>query len=287
MDVVPIAPHFAAEITGVDLRQTLPDEAVREIEKAISQYAVLVFRDQSLTDDEHAAFTKRFGPIEEALLLGKKTKPRLDNDDVLDLANVDRDGNVLAADTPRAISLLANQLWHSDSSFKTPTAKFSILCGIKLPAEGGQTEFADQRAAYDALSPDIKAKVEGLVAEHCTYHSRIMLGGDAYKPTDTMARPTVHWPLVHTVPESGRKSLFIGVHAKDIDGMNTSAARMLLLDLMEHITQRQFVYRHEWRQNDMLMWDNQCVLHRGRPYDTSQLRQIRRCTTAVAPKAEM
>ncbi|MDA0653481.1 MAG: TauD/TfdA family dioxygenase [Proteobacteria bacterium] len=281
MKIEPLNTDFAARVAGIDLSQPLSDQLVSAIEQAMAQYAVLVFRNQPMTDDQHAAFTRHFGPIDKGLLVGSKRKRRLSNPDVIDLANVDLEGNVLPASNIRNVSLIANQFWHSDSSFKNPPAKYSILCGMELPAQGGQTEFADQRAAYDALSDDMKTRLQGLVAEHWAYHSRNMLGGGGQSPEEMDALPAVQWPIVHTIPESGRNSLFVGIHTREIEGMGTAEARMLLHDLLEHATQRQFVYRHEWQANDVLMWDNQCTLHRGRAYDLSQLRELRRCTTEV------
>lgn len=285
MKIRPISPDFAAEVSDIDLSIALPDTAIAEIEQAMAKYAVLVYRDQPLTDDQHAAFTRRFGPIDKGLLLGSKRKRRLTNADVIDLANVDLDGNILPLDAARNVSLIANQLWHSDSSFKNPPAKYSILCGVDLPDEGGETEFADQRAAYDALDDGMKMKIDTLVAEHFAFHSRDMLGGGGFTEEEIAALPPVQWPLVHTIPKSGRKSLFIGIHTREIGGMTTAEARMFLLNLLEHATQRQFVYRHEWRKNDMLMWDNQCTLHRGRPYELDHRRELRRCTTEVVAAA--
>jgi len=278
----PLHPLFVAQAHHIDLREPLDDATIAAIRDAMAKYAVLVFRDQPLSEDQHAAFTRRFGPIDAGLLLAVKRKRRLKNPDVIDLANIDEHGNVLPADNPRNVSLIANQLWHSDSSFKDPPAKHSILCGIDVPEIGGETEFADQRAAYDALSEPLKTRLEGRVAEHWAFHSRNLLGGADYTPEGMQALPPVHWPIVHTVPESGRQSLFIGIHTREIVGMATAQARMLLWDLLEHATQREFVYRHQWRNHDVVMWDNQCTLHRGRPYDLSLRRELRRCTTEVA-----
>ena len=273
---------FAARITDIDLAQELGEDAIGAIGQAIAQYAVLVFPNQPLTDDQHSDFTRRFGSIDKGLLLNTKRKRRLENVDVMDLANVDMEGNVLPATNIRNVSLIANQYWHADSSFKNPAGKYSILCGINLPATGGQTEFADQRAAYGALDEDMKARLEGLIAEHWAYHSRNMLGGGGYSQEELDNLPPVHWPMVHTIAESNRKSLYIGIHAREIQGIWTPEARMLLHDLLEHATQRQFVYRHEWTNHDVVMWDNQCTLHRGRAYELGQLRQLRRCTTEAA-----
>jgi len=275
-------PELAAEIGGIDLRRPLGDDILTELQSILARYPVLVFHDQNLSDDEHAAFTKSFGSIDAGLVLAAKRKHRLKNTDVIDLANIDAEGNVLDAANARNVSLLANQLWHSDSSFKRPRGHYSVLCGIDLPLEGGDTEFADQRAAYDALSDATKARIETMVAEHWAFHSRNMLGGADFTPEGMAALPPVEWPVVNTIPESGRKTLFIGVHTREIRGMATAEARMLLLDLLEHATQREFVYRHVWQNNDVVMWDNRCTLHRGRPYDLSKLRELRRCTTEFA-----
>jgi len=282
MRIEAINADFVGNVSDVELSQTLTREEVGQIERAIAHYAVLVFRDQPLTDDQHAEFTRRFGLIDKGLTKGSKGKRRLKNPDVIDLANVDAEGNVLSAENIRNVSLIANQFWHSDSSFKDPPAKFSILCGIDLPAEGGQTEFADQRAAYDALDDNLKARIEDMLAEHFAFHSRDILGGSHHSQEEIDALPPVHWPMVHTVPESGRRSLFIGIHTRQIDGLPTAEARMLLHELLEQATRRQFVYRHEWRNHDVLMWDNQCTLHRGRPYDLNKLRELRRCTTELS-----
>lgn len=272
-------PELAVEVDGVDLRRPLDGVILTALQSTLARYPVLVFHDQKLSDDEHAAFTKSFGSIDAGLVPAAKRKHRLKNTDVIDLANIDVEGNVLEAANARNVSLLANQLWHSDSSFKRPRGQYSVLCGIDLPEEGGDTEFADQRAAYDALSDAMKARVEPMVAEHWAFHSRNMLGGADFSPEGMASLPPVEWPVVDTIPESGRKTLFIGVHTREIRGMATAEARMLLLDLLEHATQRDFVYRHVWRNNDVVMWDNRCTLHRGRPYDLSKLRELRRCTT--------
>lgn len=272
-------PELAVEVGGIDLRRPLDDETLTALQSTLARYPVLVFHDQNLSDDEHAAFTKSFGPIDAGLVLASKRKRRLKNTDVIDLANIDTEGNVLDAGNARNVSLLANQLWHSDSSFKRPRAQYSVLCGIDLPGEGGETEFADQRAAYDALPDTMKARIETMVAEHWAFHSRNMLGGADFTPEGMATLPPVEWPVVDTIPESGRKTLFIGVHTREIRGLPTAEARMLLLDLLEHATQREFVYRHVWRNDDVVMWDNRCTLHRGRPYDLTKLRELRRCTT--------
>ena len=281
LEFSPLQPLFAAEVTGIDLRKPPLTEEIKAIDGAMTKYGVLVFRNQVINADQHTTFTKNFGPLDPGLTLAISRKPRLENTDVIDLANFDENGNVLPTDNARTVSLIANQLWHSDSSFKNPPAKYSVLCGIDLPSEGGETEFADERAAYDALTDKMKVRLAGLVGEHWAFHSRNLLGGAGFSQEGMERLPPVKWPLVHTIPESGRKSLFIGVHIHEIEGMGTAEARMLVADLIEHATQREFVYRHEWQNHDLIMWDNRCTMHRGRPYDLTKRRELRRCSTEV------
>jgi alpha-ketoglutarate-dependent 2,4-dichlorophenoxyacetate dioxygenase len=176
-------------------------------------------------------------------------------------------------------SQLANQLWHSDSSFQNPPACYSMLHSLTNPAKGGETEFADLRAAYDALTEDTKREIENLRAQHYALYSRINLGDTNWTEEQKSALPPVEWPLVRTHPGSGRKLLFVGVHATHIIGMHVGEGRLLLAELLEHATQREFIYRHTWRVNDLVMWDNRCVLHRGRRYDYTQRRELRRVST--------
>ena len=277
----PLHPLIGAEVTGINLREPVDGNIIRAIDSAMAKFAVLVFRGQDISANEHASFTRNFGPIDKGLTLATNKKSRLDNTDVLDLANVDENRNILSVNDPRNVSLIANQMWHSDSSFKNPPAKYSILCGLDLPAEGGETEFADERAAYDTLSDKMKVKVECMVAEHWAFHSRNLLGGAHFSADGMENLPPVNWPVVHTIPESGRKSLFIGAHTREIRGMATAEARIFLMDLLEHATQREFVFQHKWQNHDVLMWDNRCTLHRGRPYELTRKRELRRCSTEV------
>lgn len=281
MEVRPLHPVFGAEVTGIDLARPLAPDALAALKEAIATYAVLLFRDQPITSDQHAAFTRSFGPIDAGLMLAASRAARLENTEVIDLANIGVDGRVLDPGSARNVSLIANQLWHSDSSFKNPPARYSVLCGVDVPATGGETEFADQRAAYDALSPELKAEIVPMVAEHWAFHSRNLLGGADFESDKMTALPPVEWPVVHTVPESGRKALYIGAHTREIRGMPTAEARMFLLDLLELATRPEFVFRHEWRRHDVLMWDNWCTLHRGRRFDLTQRRELRRCSTEL------
>jgi alpha-ketoglutarate-dependent 2,4-dichlorophenoxyacetate dioxygenase len=275
----PLHPRFAAEAGGLDLRRPLDAAAVAAIEAAMDRYGVLVFRDQPIDEDQQIAFTRRFGTLDLGLKKVLVGPTRFKYDESIDISNVGIDGQVVARDHKKLFSNLANQLWHSDSSFQQPPAKYSLLSAQIVPPSGGDTEYADMRAAYDALPADIKREIDGLVAEHWALHSRIMLGDTDYTEAQKAKIPPVHWPLVRTHPGSGRKTLFIGVHCREIIGMSLPEGRMKLLDLLEHATQRDFVYRHGWRVGDLVMWDNRCVLHRGRHFDPTQRRELRRSTT--------
>ena len=279
MDFVPLHPLFAAEVRGLDVTQPLTGAEVEALEQAMARYAVLVFRGRIVSEDQQAAFTRNFGSIDLGLTLASSARRRLKNRDLIDLANVDVEDNVFDAGHVRNVSLIANQMWHSDSSFKNPPARYSVLYAVDVPAKGGETEFADQRAAYDRLPDDLKAEIGDLVGEHWAFHSRDQLGGGGYSAEGMARLPPVEWPLVRTVPESGRRTLFLGVHIREILGLPTAQARMLLMDLLEMATQRELVYRHVWRNHDLVMWDNRCTLHRGRRYDLSARRELRRCTT--------
>ena len=196
-------------------------------------------------------------------------------------------GHVAKRDSPKNLSNFANQLWHSDSSFQDPRAEYSMLHAVVLPSWGGTTEFADLRAAYDALDERTRNELDGLEAEHYALHTRILLGDEAYTDEQKKAIPPAVWPLVQTHPGSGRKLLFVGVHAREIIGWPTAEGRIYLSDLLEHATQREFVYRHEWQVSDLVMWDNRSTLHRGRRFDIAERRELRRTTIEDVPEARL
>ena len=276
----PLTPVFAAEAYGIDLRKPLDAGAVREIEAAMDRYGVLVWRNQPLDEDQQIAFARNFGPLDAGLRKAYKgAANRFRHEALLDISNVDASGKIAARDSVKNIGNVANQLWHSDSSFQKPAAKYSILSGVVVPPRGGETEFADLRAAYDALPDDTKQLIAGLSAQHFAFHTRIMLGDNSYTPEQLAVFPPVEWPLVRVHPGSKRKLLFVGVHCTHIPGMTLAEGKMLISDLLEHATQREFVYRHSWSVGDVVMWDNRCTLHRGRRFDLSQRRELRRTTT--------
>jgi alpha-ketoglutarate-dependent 2,4-dichlorophenoxyacetate dioxygenase len=273
----PLHPIFAALAEGIDLRSPLAVASAREIEAAMDRYAVLVFRDQDLTQDEQLAFTAAFGPMDPGRHLAVRQQRRV-QPEFADVSNLDEHGKVADRNHRRILSNMATRLWHTDSSYKQPAAKFSLLYCSAIPDWGGETEFADMRAAHDALPERLRAEADGRSAEHYVHHSRATLGFTPSPEEIAGAIPPATWPLIRSHAGSGRKLLYIGAHATHVVGLSLPEGKMLLSDLLEHATQRQFVYRHEWRPGDLVMWDNRAVLHRGRRYDLSQGRDMRRST---------
>jgi len=283
-----IHPVFAGEVSGVDLRQPLTAEVAAAIEAGMDRHAVLVFHDQDITDEQQLAFSRNFGAIERAVG-GNVTRDedRRLSFDMADISNLDKDNKVMARDDRRRMFNLGNELWHSDSSYRVIPAKFSLLSARAIPDAGGNTEFADMRAAYDALDDATKAEIEGLVTEHSLMHSRGALGFGPFTPEEQKTFAPVRQRLVRTHPASGRKSLFLASHAGAIVGWPVPEARAFLRELTEHATQRQFVHAHRWRRHDLVMWDNRATMHRARRYDHTQVRDMRRTTIAgSAPTVE-
>ena len=282
-----IDPVFVGEVSGVDLRAPLSRNDVIAIEAGMDRYAVLVFHQQNITDDEQIAFTRNFGEIEISAG-GNVTKPDQKRLSSLmnDVSNLDQDNRPLARDDRRRLFNLGNQLWHSDSSFRAIPAKYSLLSGRVVATKGGNTEFADMRAAYDALDKETKESIENLVCEHSLLYSRGLLGFAATPEEETMFRP-VRQRLVRTHPVTKRKSLYLASHAGTIVGWPVPEARALLRDLTEHATQPRFVHIHQWRQYDLVIWDNRQTMHRVRRFDESEIRDMRRTTVAGdAPTVE-
>jgi alpha-ketoglutarate-dependent 2,4-dichlorophenoxyacetate dioxygenase len=274
----PLQP-FGAEASGIDLREPLTPAQVKAIEDAMDRHAVLVWRNQPLTQDQQIAFAKSLGPLDLGLTKVKGGPTRFKYAELADISNVKVDGEVAGRDHAKIVGNVANQLWHSDSSFQKPRAKYSMLSAVTVPGFGGETEFADLRMAWDALPDWRKKQVEGLQAVHYALHSRFLLGDTAYTEEQRSSIPPAVWPIVQTDPRSGRKILFVGVHACQVEGMSLAEGRMLLLDLLEHATQREFVHRHHWQPGDLVMWDNTATVHRGRWFDFAERRELRRATT--------
>jgi alpha-ketoglutarate-dependent 2,4-dichlorophenoxyacetate dioxygenase len=278
LQLQPIGP-LAALASGVDIANPLTPSDIRSIEVGMDEYAVLVFKNQPLSDDQQIAFARQFGPLDIGFGKVKGKEHRLKYRELGDISNVSLQGEVAARDSQKIIGNIANQLWHSDSSFQHPRAKYSMLSAVVVPDEGGNTEFADLRLAYDALPVWQKDQIAGLVAKHHPLHSRFMLGDSNYTEAQREAITPSHWPLVQTDPRTGRKILYVGAHACEIAGMTVAEGRMLIMDLIEHATQPAFVYRHRWAPGDLVMWDNTATVHRGRSFDLSKKRELRRATT--------
>jgi alpha-ketoglutarate-dependent 2,4-dichlorophenoxyacetate dioxygenase len=281
MKIRQIHPVFVGEVSDLDITRRLSPEEAAAVEAGMNEHAVLVFHEQKLTDEQQMAFTLNFGVLENARG-GNITK---DEDRRLqvgmnDVSNLDRDGRPLDRESRQRWFNLGNMLWHSDSSFRAIPAKFSLLSARVVNPVGGNTEYADMRAAYDALEAATKTLIEDLVCEHSLMYSRGLLGMHDYSEEErAMFRP-VRQRLVRTHPATGRKSLYLSSHAGGIVGMPMAEARILLRDLTEHATQSQFVYVHRWRPWDFVMWDNRRTMHRVRRYDDNQPRDMRRTTLA-------
>jgi alpha-ketoglutarate-dependent 2,4-dichlorophenoxyacetate dioxygenase len=282
VSISPLHPVFVGEVTGIDCRKPLRQEEVAAIEAGMNQYAVLVFREQNISDHEQIAFTRHFGELESYSTPGhirRREAQRL-GPGIADFSNLDTGGRIMSAEDRVWFFKLGDRLWHSDSSFRAIPAKYSLLSGRLIPSWGANTEFADMRAAYDALDARSKAEIEDLVCEHSLIYSREAIGFTDLTSEETAAFRPVHQPLVRTHPASGRKSLFLAAHAGAIVGWTIPEARMFLRDLTEHATQREFVYSHAWRPYDLVMWDNRATMHRARRFDRDEVRDVRRTTLA-------
>jgi alpha-ketoglutarate-dependent 2,4-dichlorophenoxyacetate dioxygenase len=276
MTIQPVQSDFVGEVSGIDLTRSLSRDDVAAIESGMDRYAVLVFHDQPLTDEQQCAFSRNFGEL-EVTLIGQLSKPeerRLgDRLELGDISNLDARNQVRARDDEKRMYALANRLWHSDASFRAHGAGYTLLHARIVPGKGGNTEFADMRAAYDALDDATKAEIEDLVCVHSIVFSREQIGfavrddGNADK-----LRPVQH-RLVSRHPVTGRTSLYLASHIGGVVGWPTPEARAFIRDLMEHATQPRFVYAHAWRTHDLVMWDNRTTMHRARRFD--DLREVR------------
>jgi alpha-ketoglutarate-dependent 2,4-dichlorophenoxyacetate dioxygenase len=272
---------FVGEVSGIDAGLPLAAAAIRAISDAIDRYAVLVLRDQELDDERQLSFARHFGEIEAPRSARPGTRRRL-RPEVSDISNLDENDRLRAADDPRRFDQLGNRLWHTDGSFRRVPAALSMLYAHKVPSSGGETEFADLRAAWDALPEKTKAEVEDLVALHDIAYSRSQIGFTELLFGEREVLPPVPQRLVRVHPGSKRKTLYVAAHASHIVGRPVPEGRLLLRDLIEFATQRQFVHSHIWRKGDLVIWDNRCTMHRGRPFDESETRDLRRVTTRDA-----
>ncbi len=271
-------PFFAGEVSGVDWRKVPTPQEAEAIHRGMDEFGVLVFRDQDVDDEQQVAFSRALGPLETATGDIAKPEERRLSMDVNDISNVDKDNKVVARDDRRRLFGLGNQLWHSDSSFKSVPAKYSILSARVIPGSGGNTEFADMRAAHDALDDKTKREVRDLICLHSQIFSRGILGFTDFTDEERVKWAPVRQRLVRKHPRTGRLSLYLSSHAGGIEGWPVPEARAFLRDLTEHATQRRFVYSHVWRPHDIVMWDNRVTMHRARRYDHTEVRDMRRTT---------
>ncbi len=288
MSVYPTSETFAAEIGDMDLSKSLSADEFGEIEAAFNRYSVLVFPDQRLSTDQHLDFARQFGPLETTIHAARSDAKLRVRAEIADVSNLDAGEAIWGKESRKRMFEMGNRMWHTDSSFRRLPAKASLLYARSIPPVGGQTEFADMRGAYDALTDDMKQRLRGLVAEHAIMYSRKKLGFTDFSDEENQTLPPVPQALVRRHAGSGRMGLYLASHAGRIFGMTEEEGQTLLLQLIEHATQRQFVYSHRWRLHDMVMWDNRCTMHRGKGYDDLRWpRDMQRATVSdVAPTCE-
>jgi alpha-ketoglutarate-dependent 2,4-dichlorophenoxyacetate dioxygenase len=281
-----LQPLFAGEVTGFDLRDAGTPQNTPAIVAAMDRYAVLVFRNQTeMSDEQQVTFSRSFGSLQRAANFGRDGNQdvRLQSDELFDVSNLDEKNAILEQNDRRRMYRLGNLLWHTDSSFRQSRASYSILRARVVPPSGSDTQFADMRAAYDALDPALQQKITGLQAEHSLWRSREVLGFTNFTAQEKAQRPPAHHPIAQIHPGSKRPTLYLASHASHVVGWPVAEGRLLLAELMEFATQPQFVYRHQWRVGDVVIWDNRCTMHRGTPFDdATHVRDLRRTTVNEA-----
>jgi len=283
IEVRQVHPLFVGEVGGMDLSQPVDVAVVRAIWEAIDRYAVLVFHDQHLDDVRLREFARNFGELEIGRMAARGGKRRLTLPEIGDISNLDEEGRLRERDDRRRLDSLGNRIWHTDASYMPVPVVLGMLYAVAVPPAsalgGGETEFADMRAAYDALPEAMRAAVDGLVAEHDVFWSRGQIGFTEFPPGEREKYPPSQQRLVRRHPGSRRKTLYLSAHASHIVGWPVPEGRILLYDLNLHATRPEFVYSHKWRIGDLVIWDNRCTMHRGRPHDDSHPRDLRRATT--------
>ena len=279
----PISPEFAAELSGPDLAAPIDDATVDAIWSAINRYAVVILRDQRLTDAQLRDFAARFGPLEIGRAAARPGRRRLAIPQIGDISNLDENNRVRTLEDRRRLDSLGNRLWHTDASYMPVPAVLGMLHAVTLPPTSafgnGETEFADMRAAYDALPEAMQQAIDGLIVQHDVFWSRAQIGFTEFPPGEREQYPPSPQRLVRVHQGSQRKTLYLSAHASHVIGWPVADGRLLLWDLTAHATQPQFVYSHTWRLGDVVIWDNRCTMHRGRPHDEQQPRDLRRATT--------
>ena len=276
----PERPDFVGVVAGVDLKMPVSAADAAAIDAGMDRFGVLVFHGQDINDEQQLAFSRNFGPLETATGDIAKAQDRRLAMEVNDISNLDKNSNVLARDDRRRLFSLGNMLWHSDSSFKATPAKYSLLSARVIPGEGGNTEFADMRAAWDGLDATMKGEIRDLITDHSQVFSRGILGFTEFTEEERQRWAPVPQRLVRRHPKTGRLSLFLSAHAGQIHGWPVPEARAMLRDLTEHATQREFVHAHVWRAHDLVMWDNRVTMHRARRYPADKPRDLHRTTVA-------
>jgi alpha-ketoglutarate-dependent 2,4-dichlorophenoxyacetate dioxygenase len=280
----PLTPGFACEVGDIDLTRALPEQTLAEVRDAFARFAVLVFPAQALSVEQHLAFARHFGPLERSVATVMPGETLRVSPEIADVANLTADGRVWGKEHRLRLFQLGNRLWHTDSSFKQPSGRVSMLYARSVAPIGGHTEFADLRAAWDALDEATRARIDGLIAEHSLLHSRSKLGFTDWSAQERVAFAPVARPLVRTIPESGRRSLYLASHIGRVRGLPDDEAGALLARLVAHATDRRFTYLHRWRVGDLVMWDNRCTMHRGTEFDDTRWpRDMQRATTSDAP----
>jgi len=278
-----LTPAFAAKIDGADLTKPVDDSTWAEIRAAFEEHSVLLFRGQPLDDEKQIAFSQRFGSLEVTRSMNPAAGTPFARQSNLDI----KTGDVIPPEDRRMVYQLANMLWHSDSSFKPVPSLCSLLSARIVPPEGGATEFASTRCAYPALPDGLKQRVKDAVAVHDFSWSRDQVRPGFFTEKERAEYPPVRHPLVRRNPVNGREALFLGAHASHIVGLSVEDGRALLKELLEHVTQPQFCYRHEWQEGDLIIWDNRCVLHRATPFDTTRHKRLMQRTTVSGDPAEL
>jgi alpha-ketoglutarate-dependent 2,4-dichlorophenoxyacetate dioxygenase len=277
MEIVPLGPGFAAELRGVTLAQVAADDATyNETRAAFEEHSVLVFRGQEVTDEAQLAFSRRFGPLEVT-----KVGSQGEGTNLVILTTIDQNGKVVPADHRLALRNKANQLWHTDSTFKRVPALASVLSARIIPARGGETEFVSTRLAWEWLEEALRKRLENSFAWHDYAHSRGKIAPDLASPAERAALPPQCWRLAWKNPANGRTALYLASHAYAIEGMEPAAAQKLLAELMDAATAPGVSYVHTWRNGDVVMWDNRATMHRGRPWPANEARHMVRTTISA------
>lgn len=281
--VTSLTPAFAARIDGADITKPVDESTWAEIRAAFEEHSVLLFRGQPLDDEKQIAFSQRFGSLEVTRSMNPAAGTPFARQSNLDI----KTGDVIPPEDRRMVYQLANMLWHSDSSFKPVPSLCSLLSARIVPPEGGATEFASTRCAYPALPDGLKRRAKDAVAVHDFSWSRDQVRPGFFTEKERAEYPPVRHPLVRRNPVNGREALFLGAHASHIVGLSVEDGRALLKELLEHVTQPQFCYRHQWQEGDLIIWDNRCVLHRATPFDTTRHKRLMQRTTVSGDPAEL